>query len=92
MQPIVGVISDSCKSKWGRRRPFLVGGSIIVVWSLLAIGWTRELTKLFTNSEEGDTVCKFCKNRMKIVLILKLVQNCIDHHCSCFGLYTGFQC
>ncbi|OAD09080.1 hypothetical protein MUCCIDRAFT_136915, partial [Mucor lusitanicus CBS 277.49] len=55
MQPIVGVISDGCRSKWGRRRPFLVGGSIIVVLSLLAIGWTRELTHFFTNSEEGDT-------------------------------------
>ncbi|KAK4510516.1 uncharacterized protein ATC70_004947 [Mucor velutinosus] len=55
MQPIVGVISDGCRSKWGRRRPFLVGGSIIVVLSLLAIGWTRELTRLLTNSEEGDT-------------------------------------
>lgn len=92
MQPIVGVISDGCKSKWGRRRPFLVGGSIIVVWSLLAIGWTRELTKFFTNSEEGDTVCKFCKERMELALILKLVQNCVDHHCSCFNLYIGFQC
>jgi len=56
MQPIVGVISDGCRSKWGRRRPFLVGGSIIVVLSLLAIGWTRELTQFFTNSKEGDTV------------------------------------
>jgi solute carrier family 45 protein 1/2/4 len=55
MQPVVGVISDSCKSKWGRRRPFLVGGSIIVVLSLLAIGWTREITRLFTNSDSGDS-------------------------------------
>ncbi|KAI9478167.1 MAG: major facilitator superfamily domain-containing protein [Benjaminiella poitrasii] len=55
MQPIVGVISDGCKSKWGRRRPFLVGGSIVVVLSLLIIGWTREITWLFTRQEEGDT-------------------------------------
>jgi solute carrier family 45 protein 1/2/4 len=56
MQPIVGVISDGCKSKWGRRRPFLLGGSIVVVFSLLAIGWTRELTWFFTRQEQGDTV------------------------------------
>jgi hypothetical protein len=56
MQPIVGVISDGCKSKWGRRRPFLLGGSIVVVLSLLAIGWTRELTWFFTRREGGDTV------------------------------------
>lgn len=56
MQPVVGVLSDSCKSKWGRRRPFLVGGSIIVVFSLLAIGWTREITSVLTNSNSGDVV------------------------------------
>lgn len=55
MQPVVGVLSDSCKSKWGRRRPFLVGGSIIVVFSLLCIGWTREITWFFTRAESGDT-------------------------------------
>lgn len=63
MQPIVGVISDGWKSKWGRRRPFLLGGSIVVVLSLLAIGWTRELTWLFTRQEEGDTVR--CSGRKK---------------------------
>lgn len=56
MQPIVGVISDSCTSKWGRRRPFLLGGSFMVIVSLLVIGWTREITALFTQSEQGDTV------------------------------------
>lgn len=56
MQPVVGVLSDSCKSKWGRRRPFLVGGSIIVVFSLLAIGWTKEITSVLTNSKSGDLV------------------------------------
>jgi solute carrier family 45 protein 1/2/4 len=56
MQPVVGVLSDSCKSKWGRRRPFLVGGSVIVIASVLCIGWTREITTLFTKTESGDTV------------------------------------
>jgi solute carrier family 45 protein 1/2/4 len=57
MQPIVGVISDASTSKWGRRRPFLLGGSIIVVLSLFVIGWTKEITWLFTQTEQGDTVC-----------------------------------
>lgn len=54
MQPVVGVISDSCQSKWGRRRPFLVGGSIIVILSLLIIGWTREITQLITSTDSGN--------------------------------------
>lgn len=71
MQPIVGVISDGCRSKWGRRRPFLVGGSIIVVLSLLAIGWTRELTRFFTNLEEGDTVGLIYLRMLRQILIWK---------------------
>ncbi|KAL7317350.1 hypothetical protein PS15m_003720 [Mucor circinelloides] len=82
MQPIVGVISDGCRSKWGRRRPFLVGGSIIVVWSLLAIGWTRELTRFFTNSEEGDTF-KTVSIIIAIasIYILDFSVNCVQASC-----------
>ncbi|ORZ03374.1 major facilitator superfamily domain-containing protein [Syncephalastrum racemosum] len=55
MQPIVGALSDRCTSSFGRRRPFLVLGSIAVVICLLVIGWTREITSLLTGTQEGDT-------------------------------------
>lgn len=42
-QPIVGVLADSNKSKWGRRRPYIFIGTIIVSASLLVLGWTREI-------------------------------------------------
>ena len=47
MQPIVGTITDSSKSKWGRRRPFMVGGAIIVGIFLLVLGYTREIVETF---------------------------------------------
>ena len=43
MQPVVGVLADSSKSKWGRRRPFMVGGSLIVGACLVVLGWTAEI-------------------------------------------------
>lgn len=58
MQPIVGVLSDRCKSKWGRRRPFLVGGSIIVILSLCLIGWTGEFTQFLTRSDTNSHLYK----------------------------------
>ncbi|CAO3627976.1 unnamed protein product [Mucor hiemalis] len=82
MQPVVGVLSDSCKSKWGRRRPFLVGGSIIVVFSLLAIGWTKEITSVLTNSKSGDLF-----KTVSIVIavasiyILDFSVNCVQASC-----------
>lgn len=42
-QPIVGVLADSNKSRWGRRRPYIFIATIIVSASLLVLGWTREI-------------------------------------------------
>eukprot|EP00171_Calliarthron_tuberculosum_P013360 IDg13360t1 len=34
MQPVVGVLSDRCRSAFGRRRPFMLIGAILVALSL----------------------------------------------------------
>ena len=52
MQPIVGVISDRSKMRWGRRRPFMVGGTIAVSACLLLLGWTREVVEYFATDPE----------------------------------------
>ena len=52
MQPIVGVIADRSKSKYGRRRPVMVAGSLVVAACLLLLGWTKEIVSYFV--EEGD--------------------------------------
>ena len=52
MQPVVGVLADSSKSKWGRRRPFMIGGSLIVGACLLVLGWTAEIVNLFVTEKE----------------------------------------
>lgn len=53
MQPIVGVISDNLRSKWGRRRPFMIGGSVIVALCLLVLGWTAEIVGMFVKNPEA---------------------------------------
>ena len=54
MQPVVGILADNSKSKWGRRRPFMLGGTLIVAICLLVLGWTSEIVALFVS--EPDTV------------------------------------
>eukprot|EP00736_Rhodelphis_marinus_P000446 Rmarinus@m.25022 len=39
--PIAGRISDNYKSVWGKRRPFLIGGLILAVPSLICQWWAR---------------------------------------------------
>lgn len=56
MQPIAGAFSDKCTSRWGRRRPYLVVGSVMVIASLLVIGWTREITALFVDDSDIGAV------------------------------------
>ncbi|KAK9712889.1 hypothetical protein K7432_006832 [Basidiobolus ranarum] len=56
MQPIVGTYSDRCTSSLGRRRPFMIGGSIAVFFSFIMIGWTREITQLLFGVKEGRLV------------------------------------
>ncbi|XP_024518053.1 sucrose transport protein SUT2 [Selaginella moellendorffii] len=50
VQPIVGFYSDHWEGKWGRRRPFIVLGAILVVISVLIIGFAADLGYIL-----GDT-------------------------------------
>ncbi|KAI9805139.1 MAG: hypothetical protein M1825_000973 [Sarcosagium campestre] len=45
VQPYVGIQSDNCRISWGRRKPFLIGGCIVSIFSLLALSWSREIVR-----------------------------------------------
>ncbi|KAF1998882.1 sucrose transport protein-like protein [Amniculicola lignicola CBS 123094] len=53
MQPIVGVVADRSKSRFGRRRPFMVCGSVLVALCLLLLGWTKEVVRMFCTEKEA---------------------------------------
>ena len=57
MQPIVGVIADRSKSKYGRRRPFMIIGSVIVAACLIILGWTKEMVGIFIGNKETAKTC-----------------------------------
>ncbi|KAJ1733161.1 hypothetical protein LPJ61_001695 [Coemansia biformis] len=42
-QPLVGALSDRCASRFGRRRPYIVGSTVCTIACLAVIGWTREI-------------------------------------------------
>ncbi|TPX22904.1 hypothetical protein DIZ76_014785 [Coccidioides immitis] len=52
MQPLVGVIADRSTSKWGRRRPFMIGGSLVVALCLFVLGWTTEIVSIFISDTQ----------------------------------------
>jgi MFS family permease len=62
IQPLIGVIADRSRSKWGRRRPFMIVGSLAVALCLLVLGWTSEIVGLFVSDPE-----KVCLARMELL-------------------------
>ncbi|KAF1985937.1 MFS general substrate transporter [Aulographum hederae CBS 113979] len=60
VQPFVGIKSDNSRSKWGKRRPFIVGGTIATIMSLMLLAWAREIVSgilgLFGADKESNGV------------------------------------
>jgi solute carrier family 45 protein 1/2/4 len=48
VQPLFGVISDRCRAKLGRRRPFVIGGSIGVVFFFLVMLFVEQIGLMFS--------------------------------------------
>ncbi|KAH6845209.1 major facilitator superfamily domain-containing protein [Chaetomium sp. MPI-CAGE-AT-0009] len=79
VQPIIGVIADESTSKWGRRRPIIAVGSVIVALSLLALGFTKEFVSSFISDPETARVLTI----MMAVLSLYVVDFSINAVMSC---------
>ncbi|CAA0840737.1 Sucrose transport protein SUC4 [Striga hermonthica] len=47
VQPLVGHYSDRCTSRFGRRRPFILGGALSIVVAVLIIGHASDIGWLF---------------------------------------------
>ncbi|KIY65067.1 MFS general substrate transporter [Cylindrobasidium torrendii FP15055 ss-10] len=50
VQPLVGVLSDNCTSRFGRRRPYIIGGACIAVSGMLLLGHAREVGGMFSSN------------------------------------------
>ncbi|PCH37600.1 MFS general substrate transporter [Wolfiporia cocos MD-104 SS10] len=48
VQPLIGVLADNSKSRYGRRRPYMLVGMCICVTAMLLLGFTRPFATLFT--------------------------------------------
>ncbi|KAH7341984.1 hypothetical protein B0J17DRAFT_282760 [Rhizoctonia solani] len=44
VQPVIGALADASASSWGRRRPFMLGGSILCTLSLMMLSYAKEIS------------------------------------------------
>ena len=54
VQPLMGTWSDRNRLQWGRRRPFILGGMIGVVLSVVALAWVEDVTGGSTRAIDFD--------------------------------------
>ncbi|KDR74758.1 hypothetical protein GALMADRAFT_269030 [Galerina marginata CBS 339.88] len=56
MQPLIGVLADNSTSRFGRRRPYMMLGTIICIAAMLLLGFTRPVASIFTgwNNDSND--------------------------------------
>jgi MFS family permease len=73
--PLVGMLSDRTRSRLGRRRPFLISGTLVgvvalVVWALAQLGWGTIVSLLIAS--QADRLPEF--QRGKVAALAGVVQ------------------
>jgi solute carrier family 45 protein 1/2/4 len=79
MQPVIGMISDRWTGRWGRRRPFMVGGTAGVVVLLLLLGWCETFVGWFVKGEEKRRMVTIVVAVVDIYVldfVINVVQSC----------------
>lgn len=70
VQPYVGIKSDNCRVSWGKRKPFMLGGALATIISLLCLAWTRELVGGFLGYFGADREAEGTKVTIIVVAVL----------------------
>lgn len=50
VQPLVGIFADRSKSRWGRRRPFMLAGVAVCIFAMMLLGWAKEIGSVLNSS------------------------------------------
>lgn len=70
VQPYIGILSDDCRSSWGKRTPFMIIGSVATIVALLALAWVREIVGGFLWMFGADRESEGVKVTIIVVAVL----------------------
>ncbi|KAJ7953781.1 Sucrose transport protein [Quillaja saponaria] len=70
VQPCVGIWSDKCTSKYGRRRPFILAGSLMISVAVILIGFSADIGFLLGDTSEDCRKFKGTRTRAAFVFII----------------------
>ncbi|XP_009593381.1 sucrose transport protein SUC3 isoform X2 [Nicotiana tomentosiformis] len=70
VQPCVGIWSDKCHSKYGRRRPFIFVGAVMISIAVIIIGFSADIGYLLGDTKEHCSTFKGTRSRAAIVFVV----------------------
>ncbi|XP_022999310.1 sucrose transport protein SUC3-like [Cucurbita maxima] len=70
VQPCVGIWSDKCSSKYGRRRPFILAGSLMIAVAVVLIGFSADVGYILGDTNEHCSVYKGTRMRAAIIFVI----------------------
>ncbi|XP_073050146.1 sucrose transport protein SUC3-like [Primulina eburnea] len=70
VQPCVGVWSDKCSSKYGRRRPFIFIGALMISIAVIIIGFSADIGYLLGDTKEHCSTFKGTRTRAAVVFVI----------------------
>jgi solute carrier family 45 protein 1/2/4 len=70
VQPYIGIKSDNSRMSWGKRKPFMIGGAIATIFSLLALAWARDMMQGFLGLFGVDSESLAVKNTTIVFAII----------------------
>ncbi|PHH63030.1 hypothetical protein CDD81_6361 [Ophiocordyceps australis] len=70
--PYVGIVSDNCRIAWGRRRPFLIGGTVATILGLLFLAWTKEIVGGVLGLFGVDASCRGCSIAVIVAAVITI--------------------
>ncbi|TYI51641.1 hypothetical protein E1A91_D12G190500v1 [Gossypium mustelinum] len=70
VQPCVGIWSDKCTSKYGRRRPFILAGSLMISVAVITIGFSADVGYILGDTKEDCSTFKGTRTRAAFVFVI----------------------
>ncbi|EKD14902.1 uncharacterized protein L3040_003882 [Drepanopeziza brunnea f. sp. 'multigermtubi'] len=55
VQPYIGILSDSCENRWGRRRPFIILGTVLTIICTIGLPWTPDCVAFLFSLFDGNS-------------------------------------
>lgn len=70
VQPCVGIWSDRCYSKYGRRRPYILLGSLMISAAVIIIGFSADIGYYLGDSKESCSTYRGTRTMAAIVFVI----------------------